>query len=390
MTRARVGLLWASVLIIATPASAQGTITGWQLSLDPLYVMTRGNDVHAGDVFTESQVPSGTFSTTSPGVTVTNSRLDYGVTYDPIVTDMRNEFGLLVSAGYRGARWGFGGRGWRVDTSGSVDGSGDSPSEESLAGVRMWDHSALPVVNRFTASGYAPFTFYAENRLEHLRIDGYAERRWITGNNLNVGIRLGVAYAQVKNRRREGNAQPAAYRDVFVGDNGLTVVTGENSITLDAESEATADLVGPSIGIAGDSTHGAFRIEWLVSPAVLLGTAKTSGEWIDIDNISEVETSQGPPPLQDTRKIHLEGVIPVERDLRIAIPTLDLQVKASVAVVKGVRVGGGLFTSSWFGMPVAPAFSIPGTWTDVEGTGWRDQTADLTFLAYSAFVSFGF
>ena len=41
-------------------------------------------------------------------------------------------------------------------------------------------------------------------------------------------------------------------------------------------------------------------------------------------------------------------------------------------------------------MPVAPAFSIPGDWTDVEGTGWRDQTRDLTFLGYSAFVSFGF
>jgi hypothetical protein len=369
--------------MIATSASAQGTNTGWQLSLDPLYVMTRGNDVHAGDVFTESQIPSTTVTNTGPGVTVTNSRLDYGVTYDPIVTDMRSEFGVLVSAGYRGARWGFGGRGWRVETSAAVDGSGESPSEESLTGVRMWDHSALPVVNRFTPSGYAPFTFYAENRLEHLRIDGYAERRWIASGNVNVGIRLGAAYAQFRNRRREGNAETAAYQDIF----GSTVITGQNSITLDADSESTADMFGPSVGIAGDSTHGAVRIEWLVSPGVLFGTAETSGEWVDIDNISEVETSPG---LRDNRTIRLEGVIPVERDVRVAVPALDLHVKASVAVAKGVRIGGGLFTSSWFGMPVAPAFSIPGEWTDVEGTGWRDQTRDLTFLAYSAFVSFGF
>jgi hypothetical protein len=295
---------------------------------------------------------------------------------------------VLVSAAYRGASWGFGGRGWRVETSGSVDGSGESPSEESLTGVRMWDHSALPVVNRFTASGYSPVTFYAENRLEHLRVDGYAERRWIATGNLNVGIRLGAAYAQFKNRRREGNAQTAAYQDIFVDEqNGLTLVTGDNSITLDAESETKTDLFGPSVGIAGDSTHGAFRIEWLVSPAVLFGTANTSGEWIDIDRISEEETSLG---RRDNRTIHLEGVIPVERDVRVAVPALDLHVKASVAIAKGVRVGGGLFSSSWFGMPVAPAFSVPGEWTDVEGTGWRDQTRDLTFLAYSAFVSFGF
>jgi len=373
--------------MIATSARAQGTATGWQLSLEPMYVMTRGNDVHAGDVFTESQMFRGTVVTTSPGVTVTNSTVDYGVTYDPIVTDMSSKFGLLVSAGYRGSRWGFGGRGWRVDTSGSVEGNEESSSEESLTGIRLWDHSALPVVNRFTASGYSPVTFYAENRLENLRVDGYAERRWIASSNLNVAMRFGAAYTQFKNTRREGNAEQAAYQNVLEDVLGPIVVTGTNSITLDAESETTANLIGPSIGIAGDSTHGAFRLEWLVSPAVLFGTAETSGTWTDIDNISEVEVSPG---LRDTRTIRLDGVIPVERDVRVAVPVLDLHVKASVAVAKGVRIGGGLFSSSWFGMPVAPAFTVPGSWTDVEGTGWRDQTRDLTFLAYSAFVSFGF
>ena len=383
MTRARFGLLCASVLLIATPARAQGTNTGWQLSIEPLFIITRGNDVHVGDVFTESQVLNTAVTPGGPGVTNTNSTLDYGVTYDPIVTSMGNDFSMLVSAGYRGARWGFGGRGWRVDTNGSVDGSADSPSEESLRGVRMWDHSALPVVNRFTVSGYAPVTFYAENRLENLRIDGYAERRWITGGNLNVAMRFGVAYTQFKNERREGSAQDAAYQDIL----GPTVVTGTNSITLDTESEVTANLIGPSMGIAGDSTHGIFRLDWLVSPAVLFGTAETSGTWTDVDNISEVFVSPG---LRDNRTMRLEGVIPMERDIRVAVPVLDLHVRASVAVAKGVRVGGGLFSSSWFGMPVAPAFTIPGTWTDVEGTGWRDVTTDLTFLAYSAFVSFGF
>ena len=383
MRRARLGLLCASVLMIATSARAQGTDTGWQLSLEPLYVMTRGNDVHVGDVFTESQTLRRSFTPVGPGVTNTNSTLDYGVTYDPVVTTMRNEFGALVSAAYRGARWGFGGRGWRVDTNGAMEGSAESPSEDSLIGVRMWDHSALPVVNRFTASGYSPVTFHAENSLENLRIDGYAERRWIASGNLNVAMRFGVAYTQFKNERREGSAEQAAYQDVL----GPTVVTGTNSITLDAESETTANLIGPSIGIAGDSRHGAFRLEWLVSPAVLFGTAETSGTWTDVDSISEVWVSPG---LRENRTEHLEGVIPMERDVRVAVPVLDLHVRASVAIAKGVRIGGGLFSSSWFGMPVAPAFSIPGAWTDVEGTGWRDQTRDLTFLGYSAFVSFGF
>ena len=106
MRRARLGLLCASVLMIATSARAQGTDTGWQLSLEPLYVMTRGNDVHVGDIFTESQTLRTTVTPVGPGVTNTNSTLDYGVTYDPVVTTMSNEFGALVSAAYRGARWG--------------------------------------------------------------------------------------------------------------------------------------------------------------------------------------------------------------------------------------------------------------------------------------------
>ena len=55
-----------------------------------------------------------------------------------------------------------------------------------------------------------------------------------------------------------------------------------------------------------------------------------------------------------------------------------------------VAVGAGIFSSSWFKVPTAQAMSLPGNWTDVEGTGWRTQPRDLTFLAYSAFVGFGF
>jgi len=41
-------------------------------------------------------------------------------------------------------------------------------------------------------------------------------------------------------------------------------------------------------------------------------------------------------------------------------------------------------------VPMAPAMSVPGNWTDVEGTGWRSQPRDLTFFAYSVFAAVGF
>jgi hypothetical protein len=147
------------------------------------------------------------------------------------------------------------------------------------------------------------------------------------------------------------------------------------------------DLFGPAFGLAGDSTYQRLRIDWLVAPALVFGTAKTSGQWVDTDNISQVITTNGVSvPTTD----HLRGTLPLDLEERTAIPMLDLQLKASVRVAGPLRVGAGIFSSSWFKVPTAPAMSVPGNWTDVEGTGWRPQPRDLSFLAYSVFVGFGF
>jgi hypothetical protein len=65
-------------------------------------------------------------------------------------------------------------------------------------------------------------------------------------------------------------------------------------------------------------------------------------------------------------------------------------IEASVRVVRAVTVGVGLFSSSWVGLPVAPAFSVPGEWTDLSGTGWRQQIRTVTFTGVSISVGVGF
>ena len=86
----------------------------------------------------------------------------------------------------------------------------------------------------------------------------------------------------------------------------------------------------------------------------------------------------------------LDGSIPLTFEERVVVPTLDFQVKASVQATRAVSVGVGYFSSTWFRMPVAPAFSVPGQWIDIEGTGWRHQKRDVTFSAFSVFAAFGF
>jgi hypothetical protein len=379
MARARIGLLGMCVLAVAQVAAAQGTSSNWDVSVDALNVMTRGNDVHAGDVFTETQTQSGT---------VLNSRLDYGVTYSPIVTRMDDKFSALVAASYHGSQWGFGGRGWWVSTDGGTTGSARTPaptfSTSAVTGIRMWDHSLIPVENDFEPSGISPVTYHASNELENLRIDAFAERRWINNGGLHVGMRFGLAYAHLKNTRAEGHEESASFIDTTT-PGSTTAFT--NFITLEMDSSATMDLYGPSFGIAGDATHKRVRIDWLVAPAVVMGTAKTSGSWVDTDNISQVTTTAGVSvPSTD----HLRGDLPLDFEERTVVPLLDLQLKASVRIAGPLRIGAGLFSSSWFRVPTAPAMSLPGNWTDVEGTGWRQQPRDLTFVAYSAFVALGF
>ena len=168
---------------------------------------------------------------------------------------------------------------------------------------------------------------------------------------------------------------------------GGSTSTLMNDITLEGESEAQATLVGPMVALAGESTFRRLRIDWLAGQSVLLGNTETSGTWTDIDDITETIVGPGGTT---TRFELLRGVIPMEREARAFVPVLDLQVKASVRVTRAFGLGVGLFSSTWFGLPSAPAFTVPGAWTDVEGTGWKDQERNVSFTAGSAFVTVGF
>lgn len=380
MTRVRVGVL--SVLALLAGASsvhAQAAQEGWQVSVDFLIIATRGNDVHVGDVFTESLRATGT---------IAQATIDYGVTYDPIVTRMKTDQSVLIDAAYRGARWGGGVRGWRVLTdAGTVEGSATSPAPtsttESTRGIRFWDHSLLPVTNLQQASGISPVGYHAQNSLENLRIEAYVERRWNPSSDIHLATRFGVAHARLENTRSEGQTM-----NTFIVDTiGGSTTTTRNNIAIDSESELTANLTGPLVALGGDSTFRRVKVDWLVTQATLIGTADTSGEWTDIDDITDVTVSGS---LTSTARTLLRGSLPVSRDVRGLVPTLDLQVKVSMRATRMVSVGAGFFSSTWFGMPMAPAFSVPGEWTDISGTGWRDQTRDVTFQAFSVFVGFGF
>lgn len=378
MIRVRVGLMCVLVAAVASSAHAQTAQDPWSVTVEYLSIDTRGNDVHVGDVFTEHQTLSGT---------ATSNRLDYGVTYDPIRTNLERNQSGMVTAAYRRQRWQFGGRWWRVapeaETTGSRSTTPATASSQFVTGIRMWENSQVPVINQQHPSGISPVTFRASNQLEHMVIDGYAALNWIQETNLNVAIRLGAAYAQSENTRSEGQTMRA-----FVTQTGPGITTTlENNITIGSESESTNRLLGPMLALAGDTTLGRVRIEWLAGHSLMIGTAATSGTWTDIDNIREVTVTSS--AITETLTV-LDGVIPVENEERPVVPVIELQVRAGVRVARRVHVGGGLFSSTWLNLPVAPAFVVPDDWTDIQGTGWRAQTRNVSFTGFTIFAAVGF
>jgi hypothetical protein len=381
-----VGLLCVLVVSGANSAHAQTTEgQGWNVSIDFLGLSTRGNDVHVGDVYTERQSVSGTIG---------NFRLDYGVTYEPIITKMDSDPSWMVTGGYRGAQWGAGARYWRTVSEGSADGEAntapETPTSAFITGIRMWENSIIPVTNVQDPSGLSPVTFHSENRLEHFRIDAYAERRWITGRSLNLTTRFGVAHSRTENTRSEGQTQRAfcfTFSGLCVVPPAVTNSTLTNDIAIDSESDATMSLTGPMIAVVGDTTFGRVRLDWLIGNSVMMGTAETTGEWTDVDMINEVTVASGVPTETSTV---LDGSIPIDFEERTVVPVIELEVKASVRVVGRLFVGAGVFSSSWFGVPVAPAFVVPDDWTDVQGTGWRHQNRNISFTGFSIFAGVGF
>ena len=378
MTFVRVGLLCACMAAIAAPAYAQAAQDPWTVSAEFLNVWIRGNDDHPGDVFTEHQTLSGTAAA---------SRLDYGVTYEPILTTLDGDQSAIISVAYQGPRWQYGGRWWRAIGEGSDSGSRTTTpptaTSQFVTGIRLWENSLLPVDNQQDPSGVSPVTFHADNRLENMVLDGYAALNFVRSANLNLALRFGGAYARVENARSEGQTQ-LTFITQFSG--GVTT-TITNNIELASESESTTSLIGPTVAIAGDTTVGRVRIAWLAGHSLMLGTAETTGSWTDIDNINQVTVTSG--TRTETSTV-LDGEIPVELDEHAVVPVLELQVRAAVRVAKRVSVGGGLFSSTWFGLPLAPAFVVPDDWTDLQGTAWRSQSRNVSFTGFTIFAEVTF
>lgn len=343
----RLGFLSLFVIGHASMSSAQ-TMPGWQASVDALWATVHGNDDRIGDVV----VAEGSGAIGSTNTLSTTA----------IAPELERAPGFLVEARYRGGSWGFGGRGWRISTDGdvrSVVTTNASAGVLHTSSVRLWNQTIAPFTNFQQPFSRSPLSYGATNALEHVRVEGYAERLWVNGPTGTVAMRFGLGYARSQHRR---------HADLLnIGRSG--------SVSLDETLATTAEtdfnLAGPLFAIAGDTPVKRLHVTWLVSHSALIGTARSDATF----EITDVTPSGSGSATTILR-------MPWSDEPRVIVPALDLQLKAGFAITRRLEAGGAIFSSSLFAMPVTPTF-------DDHTGGWNRETRDISIFSFSVFARVG-
>jgi hypothetical protein len=348
-------MVWCAVFTMSS--AAYGQTNRWYASADLLRATVHGNDRHAGDVITSD--------VTLAGDTNDFSSTDFE-TVRAIAPRLRNTTSFMVEAGRHGTAWGFGGRVWRVSTDASAgERTTSAPAADGVfhsTAVRLWNSTFLPLPDMSDASGLAPLEYDTHNALEHVRAEGYAQRGLLTAPTLSMDVRFGLGYARSEHRQIDR-----------LTTRGVAA-QGTTDESLMGASDATADLVGPLVALAGSNAFHRVSVGWLISATALAGTAHDHGAYA-LSAVTQTLSDAGIVTAitgADRRQT-------IAEDTRHLVPAVDLQLDASYHIAKDLEVGGRVFSSSLFNTPSAPEF-------DGQQFAWHEHTNDVAFLAYSAFA----
>lgn len=353
----------------------------WNVQLEPMWMIVKGNDVHIGDIFNYKEVLDGT-------------TLRYGTTYDSIRLDLKDKLTLRTEITYMMNQWGLGINGWWFNTEVSQEGMISTPPEVVTPtgyiyyekGVRMWDNTIIPVENELFSSSFSPVDYWTRNELEVWTADLYGIKKFVEKDGSHIGMIFGLKLGSLDNNRKEGQKQHEYCTNCLIDVLGVTVDEWDNHITLESTSKADYGLmVGPVIGFQGKASFQGLYIEGLINQSLLSGKVKQTGLWRDIDDAEYIDG--GVPG-----ELFLDGRFPFSKNETVLLPITELKLKVVYEVDphRNISIGLGGFTSIWWNAPIAPKWSIPGAWTWDEGTGWRLQEHTLTFYGVMAALNVGF
>lgn len=385
-------LLVAAVVLILTGQAVWADDSQWNFKVEPIWMDVYGNDVHVGDIFKYKQ----TFFEDSLG----GWKIKYGTEYEPIVLGMRSNLALRFELNYQNRNnWGLNFSGWGFWPGAWQSGNVTSPAMEGIPGgyigyiygVRMWDHSIVPVTNELQNSGFSPVDWWATNKLGVYTVDllvsnalgNRREELWhdvVSGPEWDIiwGAKAGV----ISNERWEKQAQRA-----YITYTAPFWVIYDNHISLESKSRVDYHLlVGPTVGLRVKAHLTKYRLEAFLKQSLLMGEVQSSGTWLDVDDIVWRDYWTKEFIFEDI----YSGRFTFAQPEKVAIPVTEFKANFSCELSKKFSLGLGGFGSIWCGAPLAPKWSVPGDWTSMNGTGWQCQKSTLIFYGTSLSIIFKF
>lgn len=295
---------------------------------------------------------------------------NYGVTYEPIAPYLKDRLSFSFRGSYVRGPWTA-----TLDVSSlSIGGvtygevTSASPVGDSVyaSGVCLWGQCLVPVTNMLTSSQFSPVQYRAWNRLslDSLRLLG--------GYGTKVRLLGGVSATRYANRRGEQELQRSFIYDWFGADHNW-----DNRISLTSNEEAKGTLVGPTVGLGFHVSQRKWAFDGEFTQAVLFGSIRQSGNWVDIDDVHETITNQKGDWVDAGRVIYLHGKFPYVFKERVAIPATTITGKVSYRLTRVFSVGLRGDVSVLYGIPVAPAWNVPGRWSALAGSGWVTKKETL-------------
>src|SRR4030042_4096290 len=221
----------------------------WEIIFQPFWADIKGNDLHAGDVYSREYSWQ---SDNSPDWEYQSYTKENFV---PVLYNMEGKGALKFGVNYRKGSWGFGGSFWWLNSKSTAEGQVNTTrindmNHEYLDTVFFWNNLFWPYEDTRNPSGKASVNYTAENTIDMWCADIHATRKLIKRHGINIELLFGGRLASLKNTRNELVSLPG-YSFYEYPDTNYKFLT-ERLAQFKADTSADhGTTFGPLLGISG-------------------------------------------------------------------------------------------------------------------------------------------
>lgn len=317
---------------------------------------------------------------------------DYGMSTTPINLSNKRAFGWKAAMTYRQANspWGIALTVWQYTEGNKLSGQIQSRPGGPFAGceyggIRMWEHTLIPVINMDDPCWASPVSYRGAHFLKLWSADFAVSRIIAHGPSGSLALTIGPRFGGHRHSRVEGLAQTA------IVHYWLGPLHYHNDIDIQGDATVRSRLLhGVNFGMRGSYDKGRSSMRATINQAFMFGTVAQQANWHDTDDIRVVSGQRGGPYTEYARLAYLDGKFPFSETKSDGVAVTEASISFDHAFIKGLTLGIGAFISYWNNLPVAARWTVPGRWRIGDGEGWRVDSRSILLNGLQSSVKVSF